>query len=73
MVHLHARMLDGTPSFAVEDSVQSPRVIRAEVGHAVIVNYSTVRCGRARSRHGSSTSLPAAARQWPRRAEHWGR
>jgi len=41
MVHLHARRPDGTPSFAVEDFRAITEAIRAEVGDAVIVNYST--------------------------------
>ena len=41
MVHLHARTPDGTPSHEVEDFRAITEAIRAEVGDAVIVNYST--------------------------------
>jgi 3-keto-5-aminohexanoate cleavage enzyme len=41
MIHIHARRPDGTPSHAVEDYRAITEAIRAEVGDAVIVNYST--------------------------------
>ena len=41
MVHLHARTPDGTPSHAIEDFRAITEAIRAEVGDAVIINYST--------------------------------
>lgn len=41
MVHLHARTPDGTPSHEVADFRAITEAIRAEVGDAVIVNYST--------------------------------
>ena len=41
MIHIHARRPDGTPSFEVEDFRAITDAIRAEVGDAVIVNYST--------------------------------
>jgi uncharacterized protein (DUF849 family) len=41
MIHIHARRPDGTPSHAVEDFRAITAAIRAEVGHDVIVNYST--------------------------------
>lgn len=41
MVHIHARRPDGTPSYAVEDFAAITEAIRAEVGDALIVNYST--------------------------------
>jgi uncharacterized protein (DUF849 family) len=41
MVHLHARTPDGAPSHEVEDFRAITEAIRAEVGDAVIVNYST--------------------------------
>ena len=41
MVHLHARTPDGTPSHEIEDFRAITEAIRAEVGDAVIVNYST--------------------------------
>jgi uncharacterized protein (DUF849 family) len=41
MVHLHARKPDGTPSHEIEDFRAITEAIRAEVGDAVIVNYST--------------------------------
>ncbi len=41
MIHIHARRPDGTPSHAVEDFRAITEAIRAEVGDAVIVNYST--------------------------------
>jgi 3-keto-5-aminohexanoate cleavage enzyme len=41
MIHIHARRPDGTPSHAVEDFGAITEAIRAEVGDAAIVNYST--------------------------------
>jgi 3-keto-5-aminohexanoate cleavage enzyme len=41
MIHIHARRPDGIPSHAVEDYRAITEAIRAEVGDAVIVNYST--------------------------------
>jgi 3-keto-5-aminohexanoate cleavage enzyme len=41
MIHIHARRPDGTPSYAVEDFRAITDAIRAEVGDAAIVNYST--------------------------------
>jgi 3-keto-5-aminohexanoate cleavage enzyme len=41
MIHIHARKVDGTPSYEVEDFQAITEAIRAEVGDAVIVNYST--------------------------------
>jgi 3-keto-5-aminohexanoate cleavage enzyme len=41
MIHIHARKEDGTPSYEVEDFQAITEAIRAEVGEAVIINYST--------------------------------
>src|SRR4051794_26911119 len=41
MIHIHARRPDGTPSHAVEDFGTITEAIRAEIGDAAIVNYST--------------------------------
>ena len=41
MIHIHARNPDGTPSYEIEDFRAITEAIRAEVGEAVIVNYST--------------------------------
>ncbi len=41
MIHIHARKPDGTPSYEVEDFQAITDAIRAEVGGAVIVNFST--------------------------------
>jgi uncharacterized protein (DUF849 family) len=41
MIHIHARKPDGTPSYEVEDFQAITDATRAEVGDAVIVNYST--------------------------------
>jgi 3-keto-5-aminohexanoate cleavage enzyme len=41
MIHIHARKPDGTPSYEVEDFQAISEAIRAEVGNAVIVNFST--------------------------------
>src|SRR5690348_16025746 len=41
MIHIHARKPDGTPSYEVEDFAAITQAIRAEVGDAVIVNFST--------------------------------
>jgi uncharacterized protein (DUF849 family) len=41
MIHIHARKPDGTPSYEIEDFAAIAQAIRAEVGDAVIVNFST--------------------------------
>jgi 3-keto-5-aminohexanoate cleavage enzyme len=41
MIHIHARTPDGTPSYEVEDFQAISEAIRAEVGEAVIINFST--------------------------------
>ena len=41
MVHIHARRPDGTPSYATEDFAAITDAITAEVGDALIINYST--------------------------------
>ena len=41
MIHIHARKPDGTPSYEIEDFPAITEAIRAEVGDAVIINYST--------------------------------
>ena len=41
MIHIHARKPDGTPSYEIEDFKAISDAIRAEVGDAVIVNFST--------------------------------
>ncbi len=40
-IHIHARSSDGAPSYEVEDFRAITDAIRAEVGDAVIVNFST--------------------------------
>ncbi len=40
-IHIHARTPDGTPSYEVEDFVAIREAILAEVGDAVIINFST--------------------------------
>ena len=40
-IHIHARKPDGTPSYEVEDFVAISDAIRAEVGDAAIINFST--------------------------------
>ena len=40
-IHIHARKPDGTPSYEVEDFMAIRDAIRAEVGDAVIINFST--------------------------------
>jgi len=41
MIHIHARKPDGTPSYEIEDFAAITDAIRAEVGDAVIINFST--------------------------------
>jgi 3-keto-5-aminohexanoate cleavage enzyme len=41
MIHIHARKPNGTPSYEVEDFAAISDSIRAEVGDAVIINFST--------------------------------
>ena len=41
MIHIHARRPDGTPSYEVEDFQAISDAIRAEVGDAAIINFST--------------------------------
>jgi 3-keto-5-aminohexanoate cleavage enzyme len=40
-IHIHARMPDGTPSYEIEDFLAIRDAIRAEVGDAAIINFST--------------------------------
>jgi 3-keto-5-aminohexanoate cleavage enzyme len=40
-IHIHARRPDGTPSYEVEDFQAISDAIRAEVGDAAIINFST--------------------------------
>jgi 3-keto-5-aminohexanoate cleavage enzyme len=40
-IHIHARKPDGTPSYEIEDFQAISDAIRAEVGDAAIINYST--------------------------------
>jgi uncharacterized protein (DUF849 family) len=40
-IHIHARTPDGTPSYEAEDFVAIRDAIRAEVGDAAIINFST--------------------------------
>ena len=41
MIHIHARKPDGSPSFEVADYEAISQAIRAEVGDAAIINFST--------------------------------
>jgi uncharacterized protein (DUF849 family) len=41
MIHIHARTPDGIPSYEIDDFRAITDAIRAEVGDAVIINYST--------------------------------
>jgi uncharacterized protein (DUF849 family) len=40
-IHIHARTIDGAPSYEIEDFTAIAEAIRAEVGDAVILNFST--------------------------------
>jgi 3-keto-5-aminohexanoate cleavage enzyme len=40
-IHIHARQPDGTPSYEVEDFAAISNAIRAEIGEAAIINFST--------------------------------
>ena len=40
-IHIHARRPDGTPSYEVEDFEAITEAIKAEVGDAAIINFST--------------------------------
>ena len=40
-IHIHARRPDGTPTYEVEDFLAIRDAIRAEVGDAAIINFST--------------------------------
>jgi uncharacterized protein (DUF849 family) len=40
-IHIHARKPDGTPSYEVEDFMAIKDAIRAEIGDAAIINFST--------------------------------
>jgi uncharacterized protein (DUF849 family) len=40
-IHIHARRPDGTPSYEIEDFQAIAGAIRAEVGDAAIINFST--------------------------------
>ena len=52
MVHIHARTSEGGPSFEVADYKAISDVIRAEVGDAAIINFSTGGLGVARREAG---------------------
>ena len=41
MIHIHARSPDGAPSYEIEDFRNITEAIKAEVGDALIINYST--------------------------------
>lgn len=41
MIHIHARKPDGAPSYEIEDFAAIADAIRAEVGDAAIINFST--------------------------------
>ncbi len=41
MIHIHARTPDGVPSFEIDDFRAITDAIKAEVGDAAIINYST--------------------------------
>jgi len=41
MIHIHARTPEGAPSYEIDDFAAITEAIRAEVGDAVIINYST--------------------------------
>jgi 3-keto-5-aminohexanoate cleavage enzyme len=47
MIHIHARTPQGAPSHAIEDFRAITEAIRAEVGDALIINYSTGAVGVA--------------------------
>ena len=66
-IHIHARRPDGTPSYEVEDFRAITEAIRAEVGDAAIINYSTGAIGVPRR---EADRLPARAAARGRRAEH---
>ena len=53
-IHIHARKPDGTPSYEIEDFQAISQAIRAEVGDAAIVNFSTGTIG-VPVRSGSTT------------------
>src|SRR5277367_2566336 len=40
-IHIHARKPDGTPSYEIEDFAAITEAIRAEIGDAAIINFST--------------------------------
>jgi len=46
-IHIHARKPDGSPSYEIEDFRAIRDAIRAEVGEAVIINFSTGTVGVA--------------------------
>ena len=67
MIHIHARRPDGTPSYEIEDFQAISDAIRAEVGDAVIINFSTGAIGVADRQAGR---LPARVPARRRGAEH---
>ena len=64
-IHIHARTPDGTPSYEVEDFQAISDAIRAEVGDAAIINFSTGAMGVQRR---EARGLPArgAGPRWRR-------
>ena len=61
-IHIHARTPDGTPSYEVEDFRAIRDAIRAEVGDAAIINFST----GTRRRAGREADRVPARRAGPR-------
>ena len=61
-IHIHARTPDGTPSYEVEDFRAITEAIRAEVGDAAIINYSTGAIGVPRREARSPTCASCGPR-----------
>ena len=70
MIHIHARRPDGTPSYEIEDFRAITEAIRAEVGDAVILNFSTGTIGVSRR---EAHRLPARAARPRSRRSTWAR
>jgi 3-keto-5-aminohexanoate cleavage enzyme len=49
-IHIHARKPDGTPSYEIEDFQAISDAIRAEIGDAAIINFSTGAIGVSREK-----------------------
>ena len=63
-IHIHARKPDGAPSYEAEDFVAIRDEIRAEIGDAAILNFSTGTVGVSVEQRVAYLAKPGGLR-WP--------